>query len=166
MIIFKKRTIKITLVKTVTHTKLRKKITYFTKASLWKIKFPYKSWYYITKIKIHCFNFIWILSLEVLPVALSTSIGAISSFSLGASPTSMVTEAKACSKLWEAVPSFGTSVALFDDISLGVSGSFVYSYWFGGRVSWGCISLIGLATVEATSPCVEGRFEAWMANGW
>ena len=85
--------------------------------------------------KIHCFNFIWILSVEVLPAILSASAGTISSLSLGASPAGMVTEAKAYSKPWEAAPSCGTSTALSEDISLGASGSFACSYWLGGKGS-------------------------------
>ena len=77
--------------------------------------------------KIHCFNFILILSLEVLPAILSASAGTISSLSLGASPACMVTEAKAYSKPWEAIPSSRTSVALSENVSLGALGSFVCS---------------------------------------
>ena len=85
--------------------------------------------------KIHCFNFIWSLSLEVLLANLAASIGIIFSFSLGAPSVGMVTEAKACSKPWEAAPSCGTSTALSEDISLGASGSFACSYWLGGKGS-------------------------------
>ena len=66
--------------------------------------------------KIHCFNFIWILSVEVLPAILSALARTISSLSLRASPTGMVIEAKAYSKPWEAAPSSGTSVALSEDV--------------------------------------------------
>ena len=64
------------------------------------------------------------MSLEVLLAGLIASVGIIFSFSLGASSAGMITEAKACSKPWEAAPSCGTSTALFEDISLGTSGSF------------------------------------------
>ena len=92
------------------------------------------------------------MSLEVLLASLSALAGIISSFSLGASPTGMVIEVKACSKLWEATLSSGTSAALSEDFSLGASVSFICYCWLGQGGSRGCISLTGLAIVEATSP--------------
>ena len=115
--------------------------------------------------KIQCFNFIWSLSLELLLAGLSASVGIVFSFSLGAPSASIVIEAKACSKPWEAAPSYGISTALSEDISLETSGSFVCSCWLGGKGSWGCASSIGSATVEATSPWMKGRSEARMAGG-
>ena len=111
------------------------------------------------------FNFIWSLSLEILLACLAALVGITFSFSLGPSSTGMVTEAKACSKPWEAAPSRGTSEALSKDISLGASDSFACSYWLGGRGSWGCISSIGSATIEAASPWMEEKSEAHMASG-
>ena len=76
--------------------------------------------------------------MEVLSAWIATSVGVTFSFSLGASLASMVTEAKASSKPWEAAPSYGTSVVLSkglsmsEEISLGASDSFACSYWLGG----------------------------------
>ena len=54
--------------------------------------------------KIHGFNFIWSLFLEVLLAWIAALVGVTFSFSLGASSTGMVFEAKANSKPWEAAP--------------------------------------------------------------
>ena len=83
--------------------------------------------------KIHGFNFIWSLFLEVLLAWIATLVGVTFSFSLGASSTGMVIETKASSKPWEVAPSYGTSVVLSEglptseEISFGTSGSFACS---------------------------------------
>ena len=114
------------------------------------------------KIKSYGFKFIWSLPWEALSAA---SGRATFSFSLGTSPTGMVVEAKACSKLWEAAPSWGTSTALSEEVSLRTSGSLDCSCWLGGRGSWVWASSVVAATIEAASPWLGGRFEARMAGG-
>ena len=88
--------------------------------------------------------------MEVLPVVLFALVGTISSFSLGVSLAGMVTEAKACSKPWEA--------ALLEPLR-PCPGIFPWELQvlLFAPADWeeeyrGCVSLIGSATVEATSP--------------
>ena len=55
--------------------------------------------------------------MEVLLVGLSALVGIVSSLSLEAPSAGMVDKAKACWKSCEAAPSWGISVALFEDVS-------------------------------------------------
>ena len=137
-------------------------------------KFHYKNCNYIIKkkkIKIHGFNFIWSLFLEVLLAWIAALVGVTFSFSLGAYLAGMVIEAKASSKPWEVASTCRTSVVLSEglftseEISLGALDSFACPCWLGGGGSWGCVPSIGTATVEATSPWVEEGFEARIIGG-
>ena len=113
--------------------------------------------------KTHFFNLIW--SLEVLLAGLFASKVVVPSLSLEAPSAGMTFEAKSYWKPWEATPTSRTTAALSEGTSWEASVSFVGPYWLVRGGPWGCTSLFGSVTVEATSSWAEGRSEAHIAEG-